>query len=73
MATEAAATAEWQRLQNRMPDVLGSRQPDISKSDRPGRVWWRLRTGGFEDAAQATEFCSRLRAKGINCFVTAAD
>lgn len=73
MATEAAAKAEWQRLHDRMPDLLGSRQPDISKDERHGRTWWRLRTGGFEEAAQATEFCGRLRAKGLNCFVTTAD
>jgi hypothetical protein len=73
MTTEAGATAEWQRLQNRMPDLLGSRQPDISKDQQHGRTWWRLRTGGFEQAAQATEFCGRVRAKGLNCFVSTAD
>ena len=73
MTTEAGATAEWQRLQNRMPDLLGSRQPDISKDQQHGRTWWRLRTGGFEQAAQAAEFCGRVRAKGLNCFVSTAD
>ena len=56
-----------------MPDLLGSRQPDISKDEQHGRTWWRLRTGGFEQAAQATDFCARLRAKGLNCFVSTAD
>jgi hypothetical protein len=70
--TEAGAKAEWQRLQNRTPE-LGSRQPDVSEDEHRGRTWWRLRISGFDGPAQATEFCVRLRAKGLDCFVTTAD
>jgi hypothetical protein len=69
VSSEAAAKSEWQRLQQRMPDLLDSRQPAISKIDRDGHILWRVRTGGFSDSAQATVFCERVRAKGAGCSV----
>jgi Flp pilus assembly protein TadD len=68
-ASEEAAQAEWQRLQERMPDVLGGRQPTIAKVERDGRTFWRLRTGGFADASQASAFCERMRTTGTACVV----
>ena len=65
--TQAAATAEWQRLAKRMPEVLGDRRPMIQKAERDGHAIWRVRTGGFADTAEATGFCTRLRAKGGAC------
>jgi len=67
--TEAAAKLEWRRLETRMPQLFSRHRPLVSKLERDGRVYWRLRTGGFEDAAQATAFCERVRAKGGGCSV----
>jgi hypothetical protein len=69
LTSEQAARAEWDLLARRMPDVLAGRQPAISKIEHDGHTWWRLRTGGFSDTAQATLFCMRLRAKGAACSV----
>ena len=69
VSSEDAAKTEWQRLEKRMPDLLGNRQPAISKTERDGRELWRVRTGGFSDLAQATVFCERVRAKGTGCSV----
>jgi hypothetical protein len=69
VSSEAAAKTEWQRLQKRLPDLLDSRQPAISKTERDGRTLWRVRTGGFADVSQATVFCERVRAKGTGCSV----
>lgn len=69
VSSEDAAKSEWQRLGKRLPDLLAHRHPDISKIDRDGRTFWRVRTGGFSDAAQATVFCERVRAKGAGCTV----
>lgn len=65
--TEAGATAEWQRLSHKLPDLLGERQPVVQRAESGGKAVWRLRTGGFTDVADATQFCKRARAKGIGC------
>jgi Flp pilus assembly protein TadD len=65
-----AAQAEWQRLQQHMPDVMDGRQPIIAKVERNGQTFWRLRVGGFADAGQASAFCERLHAGGGACVVT---
>ncbi len=68
--SEAAARTEWQTLQKRMPDILGGRQPSFSKTERAGKTWWRIRTAGFADPAQAKAACEKIRAKGGACSVT---
>jgi hypothetical protein len=69
VSSEDAAKSEWRRLEKRMPDLLGDRQPAISKTAHDGRELWRVRTGGFTDLSQATVFCERVRAKGTGCSV----
>lgn len=69
LGSEAAARSEWQILQKRMPDILGSHQPAISRTERDGKIFWRLRTTGFADATQAKTFCDKIRAKGGACSV----
>jgi hypothetical protein len=70
LPTEDAAKAEWQQLAKRMPDLLNGRQPNYSRTEHDGHVFWRVRTGGFADPAQARQFCDRIRAKGTGCSVT---
>ena len=65
--TEAAAQAEWQRLGKRMPELLGERKAVVQKAERDGKPFYRVRTGGFIDIADATEFCTKVRAKGGAC------
>ena len=67
VASEAAAQAEWARLQKRMPELLGSRKPLISKAEHDGKTFWRLRTAGFADASAARSFCEQVKAKHGNC------
>jgi hypothetical protein len=69
VSSEETAKAEWQRLEKRMPDLLGHRQPAISKIDLDGHTLWRVRTGGFHAVSEATVFCERVRAKGTGCSV----
>jgi hypothetical protein len=69
LPTEAAALSEWHRLAKRMPDLLGSRRPLVQKSERDGKTFYRLRTGGFADVAQATVFCEQVRSKGGGCAI----
>lgn len=70
LASQEAAMAEWSRLEKRMPDVFGGRRPAVVKFEKDGKTLWRLRTGGFSDASQASSFCEKVRAKGGNCMVT---
>ena len=67
--TEAAAQSEWQRLAKRMPDLLNDRRLSVQRADREGHPVWRVRTGGFADVAEATGFCTKVRAKGGACAI----
>lgn len=69
MDSEGAAAAEWQRLSKRIPELLSSHRPAVLRAERDGKAIFRLRTGGFTDVAQATSFCTQLRAKGIGCAI----
>ena len=71
MESEAAAQAEWQRLQKRMPELLNDRRPTTLKAERDGHPIWRVRIAGFSDIADATGFCTKIRARGGNCAIAA--
>lgn len=65
--SEKGAAAEWQRLSRKMPEVLGERQMVAQRAELNGKAVWRVRTGGFSDVADATQFCKRVRAKNLGC------
>ena len=67
---EALAMPEWQRLARKAPELLGERKPNIVRTEKDGKTFWRLRTGGFADTASATEFCRKVRVKGVGCTIT---
>ena len=69
VGSEQAAQAEWQRLSKKYPELLASRHLAMSHVDRDGKTFWRVRTGGFADAASATSFCTQIKAKGAACSV----
>ena len=69
LSSEAAAIAEWQKLAKGAPDAFANRQPAVQKTERDGKTFWRLRTAGFADTADATAFCTRVRAKGGACTI----
>ncbi len=70
LTSEEAARNEWQTLSKRMPELLAGRQPSYSRTEHDGHTFWRVRTTGFADAAQARGFCDKVRAKGAGCSVT---
>jgi hypothetical protein len=69
VTSEEAARDEWHALAKRMPDLLNGRQPIFSRTDHDGHTFWRVRTSGFADVAQARAFCDHVRAKGGGCSV----
>lgn len=65
LGSEEAAHTEWNRLKSRLGGLLADRRPMVVRFERPGMpTMWRLRTGGFSDAAAARSFCEAARAKG---------
>jgi SPOR domain len=69
LTSEELAMVEWQRLEKKYPDLLGGRHPVITRSEHAGKTYWRLRTSGFADVAQATSFCDHIKAKGGGCSI----
>jgi len=68
-ASEESARSFWQNLVRRFPDVLGQRSPVVTRYEREGTVFWRVRTDGFDTVSEAQTLCSRMRAGGQDCFV----
>ena len=71
LTDEAAAHAAWKSLSQKLPDLLGSRAPEISRVSVGGRTMWRLRTGPFPSVADATGFCAKLRGRDTDCSIAA--
>ena len=69
LESEDAAKAEWRRLEHRYGDLLGGHAPVFSRVEHAGKTFWRVRTAGFTDAAQAVLFCQRVKEKGGGCSV----
>jgi Flp pilus assembly protein TadD len=67
--SEEAAHAFWQNLVRRFPDALSQRAPTVIRFEHGGTVFWRVRTEGFNTAADALSLCARMRAGGQDCFV----
>jgi hypothetical protein len=68
LPTEAAARGEWDRLQKRVPELLGNRRMSLAPFDREGQTTlYRIRTGGFADAATARAFCEEMKTRSIPC------
>ena len=69
LTSEESARTEWAQLTKKMPDLMNGRQPSYSRTEREGHTFWRVRTSGFADMAEARGFCDRVRAKGASCSV----
>lgn len=65
--SRAQAEAEWNRLRNRIPEVMANHSPLVAKAENGGQDIWRLRTAGFANASEARAFCQSVRATGGNC------
>jgi len=70
LPSEASARGEWDRLQKRVPELLGNRRVSLAPLDREGQTtMYRIRTGGFADAATARAFCEEMKTRSIPCMV----
>ena len=71
-AQEDLAWGTWKKLQSRHK-VLAGQKAVVVKADLGKKgVFYRLRLAGYEDQGAAKAVCSRLKAKGLSCFVSKA-
>lgn len=70
LTSEESARGEWDRLARAHADLLGAFRPQVVRFERDGQATlYRLRTGGFADAATAQAFCEQAKAKRMPCVV----
>ncbi|WP_236638441.1 SPOR domain-containing protein [Mangrovicoccus ximenensis] len=65
--SEGTAQSEWGRLSGRFPGYFEGKQRVIERTERNGKVFYRLRVHGFDDLADSRRFCSSLEAGGADC------
>jgi hypothetical protein len=70
-SSEDGVLAVWVKLQQKFPDLMKGRQPEIIPAIVNGQSVWRLRIGGFASAGAAKSFCDALSSKGAACTVAA--
>lgn len=66
LTSEVGAFSEWDRLQRRLPQFLGDRDPTVTRVDVHGRTYWRLRLG-FADSLDAKQMCRQLEGASLHC------
>lgn len=67
---QAAATATWNQLQKKFPEVLGGLQPSYERVEIADKgTFIRLQAGPLKDRAEAQAACSALAAKNQGCIV----
>jgi hypothetical protein len=68
--TEEEAQSSFRDLQTKHPTLLGGYAPIIRRADLGTKgIYYRTMVGRFASPDQATEFCSKLKATGVSCFV----
>ncbi len=61
------ARAEWDRTAERFGTLMEGKERVIQEAESGGHTFYRLRVAGFEDVADARNFCVALLAEGANC------
>ena len=61
------ARQQWDQLRVRFDVYLADKKRIVQKATSGGRVFYRLRAMGFEDIADARQFCSALVAANADC------
>ena len=71
-ATEDAAWSTWKKMKSRHK-ALASKEPVVVRADLGKKgVFYRVRLVGFDDQGAASSACSRLKAKGVKCYISKA-
>lgn len=71
-STEDAAWSTWKKMQQRYKSLAGQK-PVVVRADLGAKgVFYRVRLVGFDSQGDASGTCSRLKSKGVKCFVSKA-
>jgi tetratricopeptide (TPR) repeat protein len=71
-ASEDAAWSTWKKMQARHK-VLKSKNPAVVKADLGAKgIFYRVRLGGFAEQESAKTACAKLKASGVNCYISKA-
>jgi tetratricopeptide (TPR) repeat protein len=71
-ASEDGAWTTFKNIQARHP-VLSGRKPIVIRADLGAKgTFYRVRFTGFDNQASALSECSKLKSKGVSCFVSKA-
>ena len=71
-ATEDAAWSTWKKMKARNK-ALASKEPVVVRADLGTKgVYYRVRLVGFDSQGDASSECSKLKAKGVKCYISKA-
>ena len=60
---KALAESEWKRLEKLLGSILITKQMIIQKAESGGKIFYRLRASGFDNIADARQFCTAIDDK----------
>jgi tetratricopeptide (TPR) repeat protein len=70
--TEDAAWATWKKMKARNK-ALANKEPVVVRADLGTKgVFYRVRLVGFDSQSDASTACSRLKSRGVKCFISKA-
>ncbi len=71
LKSQDMAESEWERLSKNHKDILEGLEPTIQKVDLGADqgIYYRLRTGPFENAEEAKKTCTNLKGRKVGCLV----
>jgi tetratricopeptide (TPR) repeat protein len=70
--SEDGAWSSWKKMQGKYK-VLSTEKASVVKADLGGKgIFYRVKLTGFDGQAAAAASCSKLKTKGVACFVSKA-
>ena len=71
-ATEDAAWSTWKKMKARHKALAG-KEPIVVRADLGTKgTFFRVRLIGFDSQGDASSECSKLKSKGVKCFISKA-
>jgi cell division septation protein DedD len=68
---ETDARRAWERVQTNHGAILAGMESHIARAETSKGIIYRIQTGPFQSRGEANRFCTRLKERGVICFVAA--